>query len=54
MDKIADYQCTCLNGYTGKNCEVGEHVLNHLLIASIVISLYTLFHVSFVLKATNH
>ena len=24
VDKVADYQCTCLNGYTGKNCEMGE------------------------------
>ena len=24
VDTIADYQCTCLNGFTGKNCENGE------------------------------
>ena len=27
VDEFASYKCSCLNGYTGKNCEVGERSL---------------------------
>lgn len=23
-----EYNCACLDGYSGKNCEIGEYVIN--------------------------
>ena len=28
MDGVNDYNCTCVVGYTGKNCSVGKNALS--------------------------
>ena len=42
VEKVADYQCTCLIGFTGKNCESGEWY-SELKIDHICIHLFRCF-----------
>ena len=37
VDKLADYQCTCLNGFTGKDCETGECSFDFSLVTLAII-----------------
>ena len=34
VDKFADYQCTCSNGFTGRNCETGEDFIVHNILVT--------------------